>query len=67
MPVYNYKCKVCGKEHESFEKMDTKKIKCTCGNDADKVPSLSNFHLKGGGWYKDGYGNKKWNVEPNYR
>lgn len=59
MPIYNYKCPVCKKEYESFEKMDTKTITCTCGKQAKKIPSLSNFHLKGGGWAKDNYGNKK--------
>ena len=47
------------REYEVFEKMGTKTITCTCGKQANKVPSLSNFHLKGGGWAKDNYGNKK--------
>ena len=59
MPIYNYKCPSCKKEYEVFEKMGTKTIICTCGKQANKVPSLSNFHLKGGGWAKDNYGNKK--------
>lgn len=59
MPIYNYRCKTCGKEYESFEKLDTKVIKCSCGETAEKIISLSNFHLKGGGWAKDNYGNKK--------
>lgn len=59
MPIYNYKCPSCKKEYEVFEKMGTKTITCTCGKQANKVPSLSNFHLKGGGWAKDNYGNKK--------
>jgi putative FmdB family regulatory protein len=59
MPIYNYKCPFCKKEYESFEKMGTKNIICTCGKQANKVPSLSSFHLKGGGWAKDGYSNKK--------
>ena len=56
MPIYNYECK-CGKQYESMQRMDTKTIICTCGEQAKKVPSLSNFHLKGGGWAKEGYSN----------
>jgi len=30
-----------------------------CKGDATKLMSLNNFHLKGGGWYKDGYTSQK--------
>jgi hypothetical protein len=30
-----------------------------CGELALVIPSISSFHLKGSGWEKDGYGNKK--------
>ncbi len=61
MPIYNYECSVCKKKYESIQPMDTKTIQCTCGETAKKVPSLTNFQLKGGGWAKDGYssGGKK--------
>lgn len=57
MPIYNYECKKCGKKYELIQPMNTKKIECSCGSYADKVPSLTNFQLKGGGWAKDGYSN----------
>ena len=57
MPIYNYECKKCGRKYESLQKMDTKTIKCGCGEDTEKVPSLTNFQLRGGGWAKDGYSN----------
>ena len=37
-----------------------KTIKCpVCDNKAERILSLGSFHLKGGGWYKDGYGDKR--------
>ena len=59
MPIYNYKCNLCNREYESMEKMGTQTIKCKCGNVAIKIPSLSNFHLKGSGWAKDNYSKEK--------
>ena len=57
MPIYEYLCD-CGEEFEdSFSiKEDSSTTPCPkCGGAARKVPSLSAFHLKGSGWYKDGY------------
>ena len=59
MPLYEYECRVCKKKTDSIEKMDTQTIVCVCGEVAVKIPSLSNFHLKGGGWAKDNYGLSK--------
>ena len=56
MPLYEYQCEVCSNVSESIEKVDTEEIECSmCNNRAKRIISLSNFELKGSGWYKDGY------------
>tara|TARA_Y100000992_G_C20932330_1_gene335069 strand:- start:24 stop:428 length:405 start_codon:yes stop_codon:yes gene_type:complete len=62
MPIYEYKCDVCEEITEEFDKITstTKTIECSlCGQPAKKIMSLGSFHLKGTGWYKDGYSDKK--------
>ena len=62
MPIYEYKCDVCEEITEEFGKITstTKTIECSlCGQPAKKIMSLGSFHLKGTGWYKDGYSDKK--------
>ncbi len=59
MPLYTFECTKCKKITEDLVPIDTKTIRCECGHEATKIPSLSNFHLKGGGWYKDGYSKTK--------
>ena len=61
MPIYEYKCENCGHEFEEmlhFSERDNP-INAPCPTCAGKIHlkmSLGSFHLKGGGWYKDGYG-----------
>jgi putative FmdB family regulatory protein len=54
MPIYEYVCNKCGNKSEIL--ITTDKIEnpiCErCGEPMKKVVSLSNFHLKGSGWYK---------------
>ena len=70
MPLYDYKCCNCHVEfeflarHGDFE--DGKLIGLKCPNCQTTNPehfvkqiSLTNFELKGDGWYKDGYSSKK--------
>ena len=62
MPIYEYKCDVCEEITEEFDKITstTKTIECSlCGQPANKIMSLGSFHLKGTGWCKDGYSDKK--------
>jgi putative FmdB family regulatory protein len=61
MPIYEYRCKKCGKEFELFQKISEPAVKtCTfCKGPANRLISLSTFHLKGGGWYVTDYGGKK--------
>ena len=75
MPIYEYKCEDCGYEFEEmlhFSERDiplntsceqqieqTKHMSFKCGGKVHLKMSLGSFHLKGAGWYKDGYGDKK--------
>jgi len=57
MPVYEYECPACEKVFEVQQKItDDPLQECPeCGGPVKKLISQSAFHLKGGGWYKDGY------------
>ncbi len=61
MPIYEYKCKKCGKVFEVFQGISDKEITgCEfCDGRVEKMISLSSFHLKGSGWYVTDYGGKK--------
>lgn len=59
MPIYEYKCNGCGEVFEAIQKFSDKplkKCKLCGGKKVEKLISQSSFVLKGGGWYKDGYG-----------
>ena len=61
MPIYEYRCRKCGRQFEVLQGMMDKDIKkCRyCSGPAEKMMSLSSFHLKGSGWYVTDYGGKK--------
>ena len=61
MPIYEYKCRKCGKKFEVFQGITDNEIKSCefCEGPVDKLISLSSFHLKGSGWYVTDYGGKK--------
>jgi len=70
MPIYEYRCQLCGFSFEIMQKVDEMTPNCIktlvsgsieklCGGKCEKLISKSSFALKGGGWYKDGY------VKPN--
>ena len=59
MPIYEFECSD-GTITEKFVKMGTTEIICPkCHKKARKIVSICAFHLKGGGWYSDGYSSKK--------
>ena len=68
MPLYEYKCEDCENEFEEmlhFSERDNpidapcpNTIRPLCGGKVHLKMSLGSFHLKGSGWYKDGYGKK---------
>ena len=59
MPTYDYQCQKCDFEFEREQRITADPIK-TCpkckSRKAKRLLSASNFILKGGGWYADGYG-----------
>jgi putative FmdB family regulatory protein len=60
MPIYEYECTDCGRVDEIVQKISDKPLtQCRhCSGKLRKLISQSAFHLKGGGWYADHYGNK---------
>ncbi len=70
MPIYEFRCKDCGKVSEFQMKMsDPNPQNCpTCGEPSlSKIMSLPSFQLKGGGWYSEGYDGRsnKASASPN--
>ena len=62
MPLYEYGCTDCGHQFELMQKMsDPAPSNCPgCnGTHIEKLISTGAFHLKGGGWYSDGYSKEK--------
>lgn len=61
MPIYEYKCKSCGKEFEVIQKFSDKPVeKCAhCQGEVEKLISQSSFVLKGSGWYQTDYAKKE--------
>jgi len=62
MPIYEFKCSVCGAVAEVLQRMDAPAPFCgSCALDEGtsrpmvKQVSRSSFVLKGGGWAADGY------------
>ena len=61
MPIYEYLCARCGYQFEEVQKFNAPSLEeCPdCGKNSARLQvSISAFHLKGGGWYKDGYSGK---------
>ncbi|PLX70312.1 MAG: transcriptional regulator [Denitrovibrio sp.] len=58
MPIYEYSCEKCGKVTEKLVSVtaENSEIDCPeCNGKAAKIMSASAFHLKGSGWYAQGY------------
>lgn len=59
MPIFEYRCSACGHLEEVLQKHNAPAPdecpQCHQHNTMAKALSLSAFHLKGGGWYKDLY------------
>lgn len=55
MPLYRLLCKDCGKTIERLCKVD-EPVRCRkCGKAMKRLPTQTNFILKGDGWAKDNY------------
>ena len=66
MPLYSYHCVECDEVYENIRTIEQRDIKLVCPICNDRccrIMDLSSFQLKGGGWYKDGYGNTKTKIE----
>ncbi|MBK9755056.1 MAG: zinc ribbon domain-containing protein [Nannocystis sp.] len=61
MPIYAYRCQNCGADAEYIQKFSDPPItECEkCGGPLERAVTAAAFHLKGGGWYKDGYASAK--------
>ena len=54
MPIYQYRCSVCGQEQEVLQKVSEPPLtECpSCGKPGmQKVLTAAGFQLKGSGWY----------------
>lgn len=61
MPIYEYECEECHNVTEVSQSIaDGPLTTCeSCSGPLKKLISMSSFHLKGGGWYADGYSSSK--------
>lgn len=61
MPIYEYQCHKCQSLFEEWQSgFEEIEMECPeCGAQSKRLISHSSFHLKGTGWYADGYGGKK--------
>ncbi|MBL9099971.1 MAG: zinc ribbon domain-containing protein [Myxococcales bacterium] len=61
MPIYAYRCSKCGADAEYIQKFDDPPMTVceACGGPLARAVTAAAFHLKGGGWYKDGYASAK--------
>jgi len=60
MPIYEFECCSCRKIFEKFCGMGQSTTECIkCGNISKRIMSISHFQLKGTGWYKTDYKDKK--------
>ncbi len=57
MPVYEYECLQCGKNHEIMQKFSDEPLSTCpeCGGRIKKLISNTSFVLKGSGWYVTDY------------
>ena len=61
MPIYAYECTKCGQDAEYIQKFSDPPMETCerCGGPLRRQVTTAAFHLKGGGWYKDGYASSK--------
>lgn len=61
MPIYEYECDKCQNVIEVWQSIsEAPKTECPeCDGQLRKIISRSAFHLKGGGWFSDGYSDTK--------
>ncbi len=58
MPIYEYRCELCGHDQEAIQKMSDAPLKlcASCGKEGlARIISRTSFMLKGSGWYATDY------------
>ena len=68
MPIYQYRCQMCGHSMEALQKMaDAPLSKCpACGEEAlKKQVTAAAFKLKGTGWYETDFKNPRGKIAGN--
>jgi len=57
MPIYEYECVACHNVVEVVQRISEEPLAAcpACAGSMKKLVSRSAFHLKGSGWYADGY------------
>lgn len=61
MPIYEYRCRTCGKVFEEWVRTFDfpERESCPdCGGEAERILSHTAFKLEGGGWFASCYGGK---------
>jgi putative FmdB family regulatory protein len=60
MPIYEYRCRACGKDLEVMQKITEDPLTgCPyCGGELQRLISNTGFILKGTGWYVTDYARK---------
>lgn len=60
MPIYEYKCRECGRNFEIRQSVSADPLTVceNCGGQLEKQWSLSGFQFKGDGWYVTDYSKK---------
>jgi len=56
MPIYHYKCSVCGKVVHRFRKIADREDPVCCKQQMSRLFLSADFILRGKNWAKDGYG-----------
>lgn len=68
MPLYEYRCQVCGEQEEKIQSYaaPTQHACPKCGAEEGMKRQISQvaFNLSGGGWYAQGYSGKGGSAEP---
>lgn len=66
MPIYEYKCRKCGKQFEAFQGITEPELNSCqyCDGKVDRLVSMTSFSLKGSGWYATDYKGKNPSLAP---
>lgn len=58
MPLYEYRCRSCGRTFERIQKVGDEPVReCPyCGDEVDRLLGIPALQFKGSGWYVTDYG-----------